>query len=188
MGKIILASSSPRRADILKESGYSYEIIPSPYEEQHTRTVFSYDYIENLAYSKAKAVIPLLKEAEIIVGADTMVVIDNDILEKPHNESEAFKMLKRLSGKKHKVVTAIAVIKSDTGKVMKKSVTSEVEFYPLTDEQIKNYVTQFHPLDKAGAYGIQELPEGFVKSYTGSLKNIIGLCPDALSEMLRQIA
>ena len=117
-----------------------------------------------------------------------MVVIDNDILEKPHNESEAFKMLKRLSGRKHKVVTAIAVIKSDTGKVMKKSVTSEVEFYPLTDEQIKNYVTQFHPLDKAGAYGIQELPEGFVKSYTGSLKNIIGLCPDALSEMLRQIA
>ena len=86
MGKIILASSSPRRADILKESGYSYEIIPSPYEEQHTRTVFSYDYIENLAYSKAKAVIPLLKEAGIIVGADTMVVIDNDILEKPHNE------------------------------------------------------------------------------------------------------
>ncbi len=187
MGKIILASSSPRRADILKESGYSYEIIPSPYEEQHTRAVFSYDYIIEQAYNKAKAVAELLKEEKtLVIGADTMVVLDNDILEKPHSIKEACDMLKRLSGRKHRVVTAIAVIQSSTGKNVTKAVTSDVEFYALTDEQIKNYVEKFKPLDKAGAYGIQELPEGFVKSYTGSLKNIIGLCPDALSEMLEQ--
>ncbi len=188
MGKIILASSSPRRADILKESGYCYEIIPSPYEEPHTRAVFSYDYIENLAYNKAKAVLLLLDEPAMIIGADTMVVVDNDILEKPHDNAEACKMLKRLSGRKHKVVTAIAVINRKTGKEIKQSVTSEVEFYPLSEEQINNYVTQFKPLDKAGAYGIQELPDGFVKSYTGSLKNIIGLCPVALERLLTEVS
>ena len=116
MGKIILASSSPRRADILKENGYFYEIIPSPYEETHTQTVFSYDYIEKLAYSKAKAVLPLVKEPSLIVGADTMVVINDKILGKPADYTGAIEMLKLLSGKTHKVVTAIAVIDNQSGK------------------------------------------------------------------------
>ena len=184
MGKIILASSSPRRADILKESGYCYEIIPSPYEEDHTRTVFSYDYIETLAYNKAKALLPLVKEPSMIIGADTMVILDDEVLGKPVDFEDACQMLKKLSGRKHKVVTAIVVIDSITNRIKKKSVTSEVEFYPLSENQIKNYVKEFNPLDKAGAYGIQEMPEGYIKSYTGSLKNIIGLCPDALKELL----
>ncbi len=184
MGKIILASSSPRRADILKESGYCYEIIPSPYEEDHTRTVFSYEYIESIAYNKAQAVLPLIKEPSTIIGADTMVVLDNEVLGKPVDFENACQMLKKLSGRKHKVVTAIVVIDSTTNRVKKKSVTSEVEFYPLSESQIINYVKKFNPLDKAGAYGIQEMPEGYIKSYTGSLKNIIGLCPVALKELL----
>ena len=187
MGKIILASSSPRRANILKESGYCYEIVPSPYEEDHTRTVFSYDYIEVLAYNKAKAVVPLVEEDAIIIGADTMVVVDDEILGKPENFENACNMLKRLSGRRHRVVTAIVVINTKTNNVKKQSVTSEVEFYPVSDEKIKEYVTKFKPFDKAGAYGIQEMPAGYIKEYSGSLKNIIGLCPDALATMLEAV-
>ena len=97
-GKIILASSSPRRADILKKLNIGFEIIPSPYVEDHTRTVFSYDFIESLAYNKAKAVLPLVKEPSLIIGADTLVVLDNEILGKPEGYEGAFRMLKRLSG------------------------------------------------------------------------------------------
>lgn len=184
MGKIILASSSPRRRDILKQCNYTFEIIPSPYEEDHTKTDFSYEFIESLATNKALAVLPLINEHCKIIGADTVVVLDGKILGKPDGERGAIEMLKKLSGRKHQVVTAIAVVDAPSGKLKCKAVTSEVEFEKLTDMQIKDYVHDFKPLDKAGSYGIQELPEGYIKSYSGSLENIIGLCPKALAELL----
>ncbi len=184
VGKIILASSSPRRADILKKLNIGFEIIPSPYIEDHTRTVFSYDFIENLAFNKAKAVIPLVKEPSLIIGADTVVVIDNEILGKPDGYEGAFKMLKRLSCRTHIVVTSIVVINSETGDLKKNSTTSEVTFENLTDEQIKYYIDNFKPFDKAGSYGIQEMPEGYIKSYTGDFENIIGISSKALLDLL----
>ena len=184
VGKIILASSSPRRADILKKLNIGFEIIPSPYIEDHTRTVFSYDFIENLAFNKAKAVIPLVKEPSLIIGADTVVVIDNEILGKPDGYEGAFKMLKRLSGRTHIVVTSIVVINSETGDLKKNSTTSEVTFENLTDVQIKYYIDNFKPFDKAGSYGIQEMPEGYIKSYTGDFENIIGISSKALLDLL----
>ena len=187
MGKIILASSSPRRAEILKKNGYRYEIIPSVYDEPHTQTVFSADFIEKIAYNKAKSVIPFVDDKSIIIGADTMVVIDSEILGKPREFDEAFKMLRKLSGRCHKVVTAVAVIDTGTGLSKCKSVTSEVEFFPLTDIMIEDYITKFQPYDKAGSYGIQEMPEGYIKSYKGSLDNIIGLCPETLKKMLEYL-
>ena len=96
MGKNILASSSPRRADILKDK-FNFEIVPSPYEEIHSTTVFSYEYVENLAYNKAKAVVPLVDNDCIIIGADTVVVLDNKIMEKPVDINDAKRMLKELS-------------------------------------------------------------------------------------------
>lgn len=183
-GKIILASSSPRRADILKKLNIGFEIIPSPYVEDHTRTVFSYDFIENLAYNKAKAVVPLVKEPSIIIGADTVVVLDNEILGKPGSYEGAFKMLKRLSGKTHLVVTSIVVINTQTNEVKKNSTTSEVTFENLSDEQIKYYIDNYKPFDKAGSYGIQEIPEGYIKSYTGDLENIIGISSKSLLKLL----
>ena len=183
-GKIILASSSPRRADILKKLNIGFEIIPSPYVEDHTRTVFSYDFIENLAYNKAKAVVPLVKEPSIIIGADTVVVLDNEILGKPGSYEGAFKMLKRLSGKTHLVVTSIVVINTQTNEVKKNSTTSEVTFENLSDEQIKYYIDNYKPFDKAGSYGIQEMPEGYIKSYTGDLENIIGISSKSLLKLL----
>ena len=188
VGKIILASSSPRRADILRKAKIEVEIMPSPYVEDHTRTAFSYDFIENLAYNKAKAVIPLIKEHSIIIGADTVVVLDNEILGKPHNKENAFKMLKKLSGKTHFVVTSIAVIDSETKKYKINSTTSHVTFEDLTDEQINYYINNFKPFDKAGSYGIQEMPDGYIKSYTGDLENIIGISSKALKSILDDIS
>ena len=146
VGKIILASSSPRRADILKKHNVKFEIIPSPYVEDHSRTDFSYDFIENLAYNKAKAVVPLVKEPSLIIGADTIVVLDEIILGKPNDYNGAFDMLKMLSGRTHHVVTAIAVINSATKECKIKSTTSEVTFEELTNEQIKYYVENFSTL------------------------------------------
>lgn len=184
VGKIILASSSPRRADILRKHNIGFEIIPSPYVEDHSRTDFSYDFIENLAYNKAKAVVPIVNEQSLIVGADTIVVLDGKILGKPNGYDEAFEMLKNLSGKTHHVVTAIAIINSTTGDYKIKSTTSEVAFENLTDEQIKYYIDNFKPFDKAGSYGIQEMPDGYIKSFTGDLENIIGISSKTLLEMI----
>lgn len=185
MGKIILASSSPRRREILKTLKYKFEVIPSPYVEQHAETDFSYDYAENLAVNKALAVVPLVEEPSLIIGADTIVVSDNKILEKPKDFEDAFTMLETLSGKKHFVVTSIAVINSQTGEININSTTTFVEFEKLSSEQIKNYIEKFEPYDKAGAYGIQELPPGFVKSVEGSFENVIGLCPKALEKLIK---
>lgn len=184
VGKIILASSSPRRADILKKHNIEFKIIPSPYVEDHSTTDFSYDFIENLAYNKAKAVVPLVNEQSLIVGADTIVVLNGKILGKPNGYDGAFEMLKNLSGKTHHVVTAIVVMDSDTQNYKKQSTTSEVTFENLTDKQIKYYIDNFKPFDKAGSYGIQEMPKGYIKSYTGDLENIIGISSKTLLEML----
>ena len=184
VGKIILASSSPRRADILKKHNIEFKIIPSPYVEDHSTTDFSYDFIENLAYNKAKAVVPIVNEQSLIVGADTIVVLDGKILGKPNGYDGAFEMLKNLSGKTHHVVTAIVVMDSDTQNYKKQSTTSEVTFENLTDEQIKYYIDNFKPFDKAGSYGIQEMPKGYIKSYTGDLENIIGISSKTLLEMI----
>lgn len=188
MGKIILASSSPRRQRILKENNYVFEIIPSPYVEDHTRTDFSYEFIESLAENKARAVLPLVKEPSIIIGADTVVVLDEKILGKPEGRAGAFKMLKLLSGKTHAVVTSIAVINSQSGECLVNSTTSKVEFENLTDEMIDYYIDEFKPFDKAGSYGIQEMPQGYIKGYTGSLENIIGLCPEALKTLISKVS
>ena len=187
MGKIILASSSPRRADILKQHNIKFKVIPSPYQEDHTVTDFSYSFVENLAYNKAKAVVKLVKEPSVIIGADTVVVLNGKILGKPKDYAEAFEMLKKLSGRKHEVVTSIAVINTETGEEKICSVTSKVEFEKLSDEQIDFYIKNYKPYDKAGSYGIQEMPLGYIKNYEGSLENIIGLCGKTVCEMIENL-
>ena len=185
MGKIVLASSSPRRAEILKD--YKLEIIPSPYIEKHTKAAFSYAYVEDLAYNKAFAVLPLVNKDCIIVGADTVVVLDKEILEKPKDEEDAFNMLKKLSNKTHSVITAISMINSKTKEYITQSTTSFVTFENLTDKMILDYIENYKPLDKAGSYGIQELPQGYVKNVEGDFENIIGISSKVFAEMLEKI-
>ena len=186
MGKIVLASSSPRRAAILKD--YKLDIVPSPYIEKHTKADFSYAYVENLAYNKALAVVPLVNEPALIVGADTVVVLDKEILEKPKDREDAFCMLKKLSGRTHIVVTAIAVINSSTKDYKIESTTSHVTFKELSDELISFYIDNFKPFDKAGSYGIQELPEGFIKQIDGDIENIIGISSKSFRKLIEEMS
>lgn len=185
MGKIILSSSSPRRANILKKLNLDFEIIPSDYEEPHGQADFSYAYVENLAYNKALCTAKKLDEG-IVIGADTIVVLDNKILGKPDDIADAKNTLHELSGKTHFVVTAVSVINSKTMKSITKTETTYVTFEKLTDEQIDFYVDNYKPLDKAGSYGIQELPKGFVKSVEGDMDNVIGLPSKLLIKMLSE--
>lgn len=186
MKKIILASSSPRRKDILKKMGLSFEIVPSSYEENLESLDFEYKKIEDLAYYKAKSILHNLNFPALIIGADTVVVLGNQILGKPKNKSEAIKMLKNLSGNVHSVVTSVCVIDTESSNYKILSTTSKVEFQNLSEDEIKFYVENFSPLDKAGSYGIQELPNSFIKNIEGSFENIIGICPIAVEKLLSQ--
>lgn len=184
--RLILASSSPRRREILEKMGLEFKIIPSDYEEFLDSSEFSYKKIETLAYKKAKVVADDLQEPALIIGADTVVVLNEEILGKPKDEIDAMEMLKQLSGKKHFVVTSICVIDSKTFENKTFSTTSYVEFNTLTDRLIEDYVETYKPMDKAGSYGIQELPDGFVSNIEGSFENIIGLCPLAVERVLNE--
>lgn len=186
MGKIILGSSSPRRADILEKLKLDFEIIPSSYVEPHDQTDFSYAYVEDLAYNKALDVAKNIQDEALVIGADTIVVLDNKILGKPKDRNDAYNMWKSLSGKTHFVVTSIAIINSKNLTSKIKSTTTYVTFENLTDKQIEYYIENFKPFDKAGAYGIQELPSGYVKSFDGSLDNVIGLPSKTLLELLNE--
>lgn len=185
MVKIILASASPRRKEILKNMGLNYEITKSPFIEEFDHEHFSYKAIENLAYGKAKAVSDLQNEEVLVIGADTVVVLDNKVLGKPKNFEEAKAMLNMLSGRQHIVVTSICIINSKTNNFEINSTTSKVEFNKLTEKMIEEYINKFLPYDKAGSYGIQELPKEFVHNIDGSLENIIGLCSKTLTNMLQ---
>lgn len=190
--KLILASTSPRRREILKKIGIQFEIIPSDYEEVIESPEFSYEKIENLAFNKAKSVYDKIKWSpehtnSIVLSADTVVVLDNLILGKPKDKNDAIAMIKKLSGRKHSVVTSMCTITVENFQKKIHSETSIVEFKDLSDSLIKNYVKNFNPVDKAGSYGIQELPEGFVQSVEGSFENIMGLCPNVAKSILKDI-
>ena len=187
MTRIILASNSPRRKKILTDLGLDFEVIPSNYEEKLETDVFSYDLIEDLATQKACDVVRRVGKYEIVLGADTVVVLHNKILGKPKDKDDAYKMLRELSGNTHMVVTALCGINTKTNRAALLSTTSYVRFKELSDELIRYYVDEFNPLDKAGSYGIQELPDGILDKYEGSFDNIVGLAPEAVTAVLEQL-
>ena len=187
MKKIILASKSPRRQELIKTLGLTYEIIPSEYNENLKGKRFTYELIEEVSKNKALDVANKVQEDAIVIGADTVVVLGDEILLKPKDEQDAMNELKKLSGKTHKVVTSITVIDVISKQIVTNSTTSYVTFNQLTDEQILNYVKTKKPLDKAGAYGIQELDEKFIKSLNGSKNNVIGLSPTSLKNALTKL-
>ena len=187
MCKIILASNSPRRKKIMSDMGLEFEVIPSNYDEKLETDVFSYDLIEDLATQKALDVVKRVDKNSIVIGADTVVVLHNKILGKPHTKENAFKMLKELSGETHSVVTSVCGINTKTNRAALISTTSYVRFNELTDEMINYYLDKFTPIDKAGSYGIQELPDGYIDKYEGSFENIVGLDSEAVQKVLTQL-
>lgn len=187
MIKIILASNSPRRKKILKDLNLEFEVIPSSYDEKIDTNIFTYDLIEDLATQKACDVVRRVDNDKIVLGADTVVVLHNKILGKPKDKDDAFKMLKNLSGNTHMVVTSLCGINTETNRAVLLSTTSYVRFKDLSDEIIHYYIDNFNPLDKAGSYGIQELPDGILDKYEGSFDNIVGLDPDAVLAVLEKL-
>ncbi|TGE31929.1 Maf family protein [Desulfosporosinus sp. Sb-LF] len=186
---LILASASPRRAMLLHEGGYDFELVKASVSEELPEGMLPKTGVKSLAVRKAEAGLTHWLELggdtlDVVLGSDTMVVLDNHILGKPATPAEAEEMLNRLSDRTHVVLTGVALI-SGSGKLVADVVETVVHFRRLSTEEIKAYVASGEPMDKAGAYGIQGEAGKFVMSIQGSLTNVIGLPMEYLSEQLR---
>ncbi|MGH7924438.1 MAG: Maf family protein [Candidatus Binatus sp.] len=171
--KVILASASPRRRQLLDAAGIDFEAIESRVPEQHEPGELPRDYALRTARTKAVAVSSTFPSA-VVIGADTIVVCETRILEKPVDAADARRMLATLSGRTHTVVTAFALARA--GKILESSpVESRVTFRKLTEAEIEDYIATDEPFDKAGAYGIQGVGGGFISHVKGSRDNVMGL-------------
>jgi len=181
--KIILASASPRRKQLLSKLGLEFDVRPSNIEEDvEIETDFG-TFVKMLAYKKAKDVAKQYC-CGIILGADTIVVVDGEILGKPQNGDDAKKMLEKLNGKWHLVYTGLALIDVKQKKCIKEFEESKVKFRELTMQQIENYIKTGEPFGKAGAYAIQGIGSLLVEKIDGCYYNIVGLPLVKLSKML----
>lgn len=169
--KLVLASKSPRRSEILKNAGFDFVIRTADADETISEGTNPEDAVVFLAARKAMAV--ERNEDEVVLGADTIVVLDDEILGKPKDRGDAFNMLRSLSGRVHSVFTGVCAI-SDKGSITFAEETT-VEFYPLSDEEINEYINTSEPYDKAGAYGIQGIASKFIKGINGDYFNVVGL-------------
>lgn len=172
MSRIILASKSPRRKQLMDTLNIPYEIIVADIEETIDHKKELKGEIEKLSFLKALKVYKDNPNA-IVVGADTIVVVDNKVLGKPHNEEEASQMLHKLQGNKHTVITGCSIISSKMSETF--SNVSDVYFNPMSDDEIKEYIKTNEPMDKAGAYAIQGLGSKFIHSINGDYYSIMGL-------------
>lgn len=170
--KVILASGSPRRRELLTQAGIEFAVKPADIEEVITSTDPE-EVVKELSLQKAKAVAADCA-GQTVVAADTVVACDGVILGKPADKDEAFKMLKALSGKKHQVYTGVTIVFAD-GRVETFAECTEVEMYDNSDEEIMKYVETGDGLDKAGAYGIQTGGVVLVKGIVGDYNNVVGL-------------
>lgn len=180
---IILASASPRRRELLKLITTDFKIMPADSTETLPQNISPIKAAQYLAVQKAE-IIAAKCPHNLVIGCDTIVIIDNEILGKPHDEYDAERMLKLLSGKTHKVVTGCSLI-LDYRKFSFSEIT-EVEFYSLSDIEISTYITTKEPFDKAGAYGIQSKGSLLVKKINGDYFNVVGLPISRLKRELQK--
>lgn len=178
MGKIILASGSPRRKKLLEQLNFQFEIIVSNIDESVKSTNTPEEIVQNLATRKAEDVSARLSDA-LVIGADTIVSLDGTILEKPNDETEAVEMLQMLSGRKHQVFTGVALQKKDAAQNIAAQHTfyerTDVTFGTIDEKDIRSYVKSGSPMDKAGGYGIQDdFGAIFVKCLNGDYYNVVG--------------
>lgn len=173
--KVILASNSPRRRELLAGLGLQFEVrVLADIEENYPPTLPATQIAKYIAHKKAEANRTIMAKNEMIITADTIVVVDDMVMGKPADDADAIRMLSTLSGKTHKVITGVCITTLNKQTVF--DVTTGVTFKTLTDEEINYYITHFHPTDKAGAYGIQEWI-GYigVTGLEGSYYNVMGL-------------
>ncbi|SES75032.1 septum formation protein [Natronincola peptidivorans] len=185
MSKIILASGSPRRKEILTSLGIKFDIITSNTKEKFEEDESPYKVACDLALEKAKDVSQKINENAIIIAADTLVFQDN-ILGKPQNNSDAFKMLKSLSGNQHEVVTGVTLFDVLSKKEITDFEVTKVFFRELDDDEIEKYIATGEPMDKAGGYGIQGKASLFIEKIDGDYFNVVGLPIYKLGSMLKK--
>ncbi|MBB6622668.1 Maf-like protein [Clostridium gasigenes] len=186
--KYILASASERRQELLHRIVNDFDIIISNFDEDSVRVGKNVEeYVIEIAEGKAIDVIKNINEDAVVIAADTIVTLDNKILGKPKDENHAFEMLKLLSGKTHRVYSAVVVINTKNKKVEKKCLYTEVKFSEITDEEIKQYIETREPLDKAGSYGIQGYGGIFVEKINGCYYNVVGLPLNSLNKMIKNV-
>lgn len=179
---LILASQSPRRKALLESKNISFEMIPSAFDEGSIPIDTPISYVKTLARLKAQSVLKHYPN-DVILGADTIVLLDQTVLGKPKDEHDAFLMLQKLRGKRHFVYTAVSIMSKDKEETWLSY--AEVQFHNVSDQEIKSYVETKDPLDKAGSYGIQGLGSFLVASYYGNYHAIMGLPIDEVVEKLK---
>ncbi|SKA07530.1 septum formation protein [Pilibacter termitis] len=184
MKKIILASQSPRRIELLKLLVENFEVLPANIDENSTGFSDPRKYTLEMARRKALAIQEKHKHARII-ASDTIVALDGKILGKPSSRKEAFEMLKSMSGRTHSVMTSIVIL--DFPQVVEKVVETSVEFFDLTDKEIENYLETGEADDKAGAYGIQGRASIFVKEIHGDYLAIVGFPIGVIKQMIHSL-
>jgi septum formation protein len=182
---IILASNSPRRKELLLQIGLDFTSDPADVDERMLSHETPEEYAIRVALDKAR-VAAARARVGIVIGADTIVVLDNTVFGKPVDARDAERMLLALSGKMHQVITGVAVMDADAGKVLTRTSITRVWFRDLTQDEIVSYVKSGEPLDKAGAYGIQERGALLVERIEGCYFNVVGLPVSLLGEMLSE--
>ena len=186
---LVLASSSPRRIKLLREWAYSFATVIAPVEEEVIPGFPPMAMVRRLAESKAAAGVQKWRDSggradDLVLSADTVVVLDNKILGKPESPEVAKEMLKLLSGRTHAVLTGVALQRL-SGEGESGVVETKVSFRQLAEEEIDQYIATGEPMDKAGAYGIQGGASGFVANFEGSYTNVVGLPMEYVSERLK---
>jgi septum formation protein len=181
---LVLASGSPRRRELLAELGVTFEVLTSDVPEVPKIGELPAAFARRVARDKAVAVAQRCPGRHVL-AADTVVVLDDAILNKPVDRADARRMLQALSGRVHRVLTAVALLDPRTG-LDELLVESAVEFRPLTSDEIETYLDSGEPFDKAGAYAVQGLAKAFVVSVRGSLSNVIGLPLEDVADLLRR--
>lgn len=182
MAEIILASASPRRKELLETAGLSFTVKVADVEEIIEENMSADAVVRSLALQKAAAVAKDNADA-VVIGADTVVVLDGEILGKPKSKENAVELLMKLSGRSHTVYTGVAMIQGE--KIKNFSEATEVEFYSLSEEEIEAYVATGEPMDKAGAYGIQGRGCVLIRKINGDYFNVVGLPVSAVYRELR---
>jgi septum formation protein len=179
--RLILASASPRRAELLSQAGYVFEVDPAHVDESELAGESPRAYVLRVASMKARAVVARRPD-DVVLAADTTVVVDGDMLSKPADDEDARRMLALLSGRAHEVLTGVVVARA--GREASAVVTTTVRFRPTTPQEIDRYVASGEPHDKAGAYGVQGLASRFVEGVDGSYSNVVGLPVGAVLGLL----
>jgi len=183
--RLVLASASPRRAELLRAAGFRFEIVSTNVDERAREGESPAEYVRRLAGDKSRAAQALSPEGAIVLGADTTVVVDGVILGKPVDDADAAGMLRRLSGRWHEVLTGVSLRCGDAHE--DEVATTRVQFASLTADEIRSYVTSGDGRDKAGAYAIQGLASRFIPRIEGSYANVVGLPVALVRELLKRL-